>query len=144
MKRLQRAFACLLLCALLAGAVNVPAAALSDVPEDFWAKESIDRCVALRYFYLESDGTFGVGEEMSRAEFVAVLCRALGWKPTSPARAVYDDVSEKEWYAGALETAYHQGAIPARTAASVLMTSSPAARPRPCWSGPWATAASPG
>lgn len=111
MKRLQRVLSCLLLCALLAGLSAVPASALSDVPEDFWAKEDIDRCVALRYFYPESDGSFGVGKEMSRAEFVAVLCRAMGWKPTSPARAVYEDVSEKEWYAGALESAYHQGAV---------------------------------
>lgn len=111
MKRLQRVLSCLLLCALLAGLTAVPASALSDVPEDFWAKEDIDRCVALRYFYPEADGSFGVGKEMSRAEFIVVLCRALGWKPTSPARAVYEDVSEKEWYAGAVETAYHQGAI---------------------------------
>ena len=111
MKRLQRVLSCLLLCALLAGLTAVPASALSDVPEDFWAKEDIDRCVALRYFYPETDGSFGVGKEMSRSEFVVVLCRCLGWKPTSPARAVYEDVSEKEWYAGAVETAYHQGAI---------------------------------
>lgn len=111
MKRLQQVFACLLLCALLAGGTAVPAAALSDVPEDFWAREDIERCVALRYFYPESAGVFGVGKEMSRSEFVVVLCRALGWKPTSPARVVYEDVSEKEWYAGAVETAYHQGAI---------------------------------
>ncbi len=111
MKRLKRALSCLLLYALLGGALAVPASALSDVPEDFWAKEDIDRCVALRYFYPESDGSFGVGKEMSRAEFVVVLCRCLGWKPTSPARAVYEDVPEKEWYAGAVETAYHQGAI---------------------------------
>lgn len=111
MKRLQKIFSCLLLCALLAGLTAVPAAALSDVPEDFWAKEDIDRCVALRYFYPESDGSFGVGKEMSRSEFVVVLCRCMGWKPTSPARAVYEDVSEKAWYAGALESAYHQGAI---------------------------------
>lgn len=111
MKRLQRVLSCLLLCALLAGMFTVPASALSDVPEDFWAKEDIDRCVTLRYFYPEADGSFGVGKEMSRAEFVVVLCRAMGWKPTSPARAVYDDVSEKAWYAGALEIAYHQGAI---------------------------------
>lgn len=111
MKRLQRVLSCLLLCALLAGAAGTPASALSDVPEDFWAKEDIDRCVALRYFYPETDGNFGVGKEMSRSEFIVVLCRCLGWKPTSPARAVYEDVSEKEWYAGAVETAYHQGAI---------------------------------
>ena len=111
MKQRKRILSCLLLCALLAGLFTAPASALSDVPEDFWAKEDIDRCVALRYFYPESDGSFGVGKEMSRSEFVVVLCRAMGWKPTSPARAVYEDVSEKAWYTGALETAYHQGAI---------------------------------
>lgn len=111
MKQLQQVLSCLFLCALLAGLTAVPASALSDVPEDFWAKEDIDRCVALRYFYPETDGSFGVGKEMSRSEFVVVLCRTLGWKPTSPARAVYEDVSDKEWYAGAVEAAYHQGAI---------------------------------
>ena len=111
MKRLQRMLSCLLLCGLLAGMTALPASALSDVPEDFWAREDIDRCISLRYFYPESDGSFGVGKEMTRAEFVVVLCRTLGWKPTSPARAVYEDVSEKDWYAGAIETAYHRGAI---------------------------------
>ena len=111
MKRLQRMLSCLLLWGLLAGMTALPASALSDVPEDFWAREDIDRCISLRYFYPESDGSFGVGKEMTRAEFVVVLCRTLGWKPTSPARAVYEDVSEKDWYAGAIETAYHRGAI---------------------------------
>jgi len=111
MKRLRQALSCLLLCGFLALTASVPAAALSDVPEGFWAREDIERCVALKYFYLESDGSFGTGREMTRAEFVAVLCRAMGWKPTSPARAVYEDVPEKEWYAGAVEAAYHQGAI---------------------------------
>ncbi len=111
MKRLRRILSSLLLCALLAGLSAVPVSALSDVPEDFWAKEDISRCVVLGYFYPEEGGNFGVGKKMSRSEFVVVLCRALGWKPTSPARAVYSDVSEKAWYAGAVETAYHQGAI---------------------------------
>ncbi len=114
MKRLQRTLLCFLMCALLAGMSAVPASALSDVPEDFWAKEDIDRCVSLRYFYPESDGSFGVGKEMTRAEFLVVLCRALGWKPASPARMIYADVPEKVWYAGAVETAYHQGAITAQ------------------------------
>ncbi len=111
MKRLRRILACLLLCALLAGISAVPAAALSDVPEDFWAREDIERCISLKYFYPEAGGSFGVGKEMSRAEFVVVLCRVLGWKPTSPARAVYEDVPGTAWYAGAVETAYHQGVI---------------------------------
>lgn len=111
MKRLKRTLSCLLLCGLLTGLLPLSASALSDVPEDFWAKENIERCVALRYFYAESDGSFGVGKEMSRAEFLVVLCRCLGWKPTSPAQAIYDDVPEKVWYAGVVETAYRQGAV---------------------------------
>jgi len=111
MKRLRKVLACLLLCALLAGMAAIPAAALTDVPEDFWAREDIERCMNLKYFYSESDGSFGVGKEMSRAEFAVVLCRFFGWKPAAPARAVYDDVPEKAWYAGAIETAYNHGAI---------------------------------
>jgi len=111
MKQLRKVLACLLLSGLLAAMAAVPAAALSDVPEGFWAKEDIERCLTLKYFYPESGGGFGVGKEMSRAEFTAVLCRFFGWNPTSPARAVYDDVSERAWYAGAIEAAYHRGAI---------------------------------
>ncbi len=111
MKRLQQALSCLLLCALLACGLSAPASALSDVPEDFWAKEDIDRCVALKYFYPETGGSFGVGREMSRSEFLVVLCRLLGWKASAPARPIYEDVPEKAWYAGVVETAYHQGAI---------------------------------
>ena len=111
MKRLQKALSCLTLCALLACGLSAPAAALSDVPDDFWAKEDISRCIALKYFYAESDGSFGVGKEMSRAEFLVVLSRLFGWKPSAPARPIYEDVPEKAWYAGVVETAYHQGAI---------------------------------
>ena len=49
MKRLQRMLSCLLLWGLLAGMTALPASALSDVPEDFWAREDIDRCISLRY-----------------------------------------------------------------------------------------------
>lgn len=111
MKRLRKGLACLLLCALLAGIMTMPAAALTDVPEDFWAKEDIDRGVALRYFYAEVDGSFGVGKEITRAEFAAVLCRFFGWKMGSPPSGLYEDVDVSAWYAGPVEIAYRQGAI---------------------------------
>ena len=111
MKQLRKVLSCLMLCALLACGLSAPASALSDVPADFWAKEDIDRCVALKYFYPEADGSFGVGKEMSRSEFLVVLSRLFGWKAAAPARPIYEDVPEKAWYAGVVETAYHQGAI---------------------------------
>ena len=111
MKHLRLFLRRALLGVLAACVIASPASAISDVPEDFWAKGDIERCVALKYFYLESDGTFGAGKEMSRAEFLVVLCRLFGWKATAAAREVYEDVPKKAWYAGAVETAYHHGAI---------------------------------
>lgn len=112
-RRLSALLAGLTLCALLAPALTVPvsAAALSDVPAGFWAEEDIRRCVEQGYFYPETGNLFGVGKEMTRAEFVVVLCRFFGWRPTVPPRVVYEDVPDDVWYAGAVDIAYRQGAI---------------------------------
>lgn len=113
---LRRIFACLTLCALLVG--NVPAAAANyyaDVPGDFWAAEDIRSCVRQGYFFLES-GNFGVGKEMTRAEFAVVLCRFFGWKAVIPSRVIYEDVPTNVWYAGAIETAYRKGVITSQRA----------------------------
>lgn len=109
---LQRALCCLMLLALLAGgAPSAAGATYSDVDPDFWAEEDIRRCVQEGWFFLESDGSFGVGKEMSRAEFVVVLCRFFGWRPITPPRGVYEDVPTDTWYAGAVEAAYRQGMV---------------------------------
>lgn len=110
---LSALLASLTLCAALVSALAVPAAAVSvsDVPAGFWAEEDIRRCVEQGYFYLEDGGRFGVGTEMTRSEFVVVLCRFFGWKPTLPARTIYQDVPGSLWYAGAVEAAYRQGAV---------------------------------
>lgn len=110
-RRLSASLAGLVLCALLAPVLTASAAAPSDVPAGFWAEEDIRRCVEQGYFYLEGGSLFGVGKEMTRAEFVVVLCRFFGWKPTIPPRVVYEDVSDDAWYAGAVEIAYREGAI---------------------------------
>lgn len=104
MKRLRKVLACLLLCALLAGMAASPAA-LADGPEG----GDIDRCIALNYFNPEIEDS--VDGEMTRAGFTAALCRFFGWEPTADPRAIYEDVSVNEWYAGAVETAYRQGAV---------------------------------
>lgn len=112
MKHFHRLLSGLLLCLLLAAAFPpAPAAALSDVPDGFWAENDIRRCVELGYIYPESNGSFGVGKELTRAEFLVILSRFFGWKAASPARLVYDDVSEEAWYAGVIESAYQQGVL---------------------------------
>lgn len=112
MKHLIRSIlSCALCCAILLS--TLPAALAADLPDDFWAKEDIQRCMDLGYFYAESDGSFGVGKEVTRAECAALICRFFGWKPTVPANQVFEDVSTDAWYAGAVETALRQGAVAA-------------------------------
>lgn len=101
MKRPWKSLACLLLCALLAGALST--SALAAGPGD------AVRCEELGYFDPEAGDC--VEGEMTRAEFTAALCRFFGWEPAANPRAIYEDVSMGEWYAGYIETAYCQGAV---------------------------------
>lgn len=71
MKRtiLKKLTACLCLCAVLSGALTVPAGAASfqDVPSNHWAATAIDRCAAQGWFQGKTADTFGVGQPMTRA-----------------------------------------------------------------------------
>ena len=119
MKRfLGRALSCLLLAALLIGAVPAGAAStgFTDVPAGSWAAEEIRRCVELGLFRGESSTRFGMGHEMTRASFAVVLCRLFGWTMETPETGTYTDVQDKNaWYFSAVETAYAHGAITRQT-----------------------------
>jgi len=113
-KQLKRLLSCLVLCALLAGSLTVPATAaggFADVPANHWAAESIQRCVKLGFFQGQSATRFGLGQKMTRAAFTVVLCRFFGWETAVPAKDIYEDVPANVWYAGAVETAYSHGAL---------------------------------
>lgn len=72
---------------LLSAAPLSPAAsaAFSDA-EGTWAAEVIEKAEGYGLMNGYPDGTFGVGKELTRGEFVAVLCRMFGWDAASPAR----------------------------------------------------------
>ena len=65
---------------LLSAAPLSPAAsaAFSDA-EGTWAAEVIAKAEGYGLMNGYPDGTFGVGKELTRGEFVAVLCRMFGW-----------------------------------------------------------------
>lgn len=70
---------------LLSAAPLSPAAsaAFSDA-EGTWAAEVIEKAEGYGLMNGYPDGTFGVGKELTRGEFVAVLCRMFGWDAASP------------------------------------------------------------
>ena len=112
-KTLQRMLGILVLCAMLAGSLTIPAAAagFQDVPANHWAGESIRRCVENGFFKGQTETRFGLGQNMSRSAFAVVLCRFFGWETGVPTEQTYSDVPVDAWYAGAVEAAYKQGAL---------------------------------
>ena len=85
----------------------------TDVPDDHWAAESIKEATSLGIFQGVSENRFGLGQPISRAEFVTALVRYFGWEAVTPQRSTYADVSPDAWYASAVETARANGAVAA-------------------------------
>ncbi|WP_164779650.1 S-layer homology domain-containing protein [Paenibacillus kobensis] len=57
---------------------SAPAASFSDVPADYWAAKTISRAIKLGIVTGYPDDTFRPGGTATRAEFAAMLSRALG------------------------------------------------------------------
>ena len=84
--------------------LSPPARAFSDT-DGHWAQADINK--ARDYGLMEGylDGRFGIGVELTRAEFVTILCRMFGWEILSPATPSYIDCPTGEWYYSSVETA---------------------------------------
>lgn len=117
-KRLQGLLAGVLVCAFLAAALPAPAAAadFADVPDTHWAADAISRAADLGLIKGQTASRFGLGQPMTRAAFVTVLCRMFGWEMISPEEGSYTDNQDKSaWYYSAVETARAHGAITEQT-----------------------------
>lgn len=77
-----------------------------DVPLDFWANSSIKFVTEKGLFEGTSESTFDPHAQMTRGMYVTVLSRfgdKVGddWRISCDTPAVFDDVSEDEWFAEA-------------------------------------------
>lgn len=70
-----------------------------------WAASVMDKAGEYGLMQGYPDGRFGVGEYLSRAEFVTVLCRMFGWEAVSPESPSFIDCPADQWYAGYVEAA---------------------------------------
>ena len=109
-KRGLKKIICLLLCLML-----VFPAALSAQPgidyEGHWAKNSIKVLFEKGFVTGYTDGSFKPDKEISRAEFMAIVNRAVGFD--EKAEISFKDVKQGEWYyehiAGAVKAGYIKG-----------------------------------
>ncbi|MDD4715523.1 MAG: S-layer homology domain-containing protein [Oscillospiraceae bacterium] len=94
----------------------LPAAAadshFSDVPSTHWAADSIRQATGLGIIKGVGNGKFGLGQAVTRAEFVTMLARLFGWKTAAPSTPSFtDNQNTSSWYYGAIEAAAANGAV---------------------------------
>lgn len=82
-----------------------------DLDKKHWAKKYIDKLVELKIIQGYSDGTFKPENNITRAEFVKVLIKALKLEKTSGKE--FED-TKNHWAKNYLSTAYNEGIIKGR------------------------------
>lgn len=73
-----------------------------------WAEETVNGMGSRLIVNGTDSGLYNPDREMTRAEFAAVLIRGLGLKPET-GETPFTDVSDAEWYSGAIRTAADYG-----------------------------------
>ena len=75
-----------------------------------WAREDVSLLASKQLIEGLSDTRFGPNEPITRAQFTAMLVRALGLKDQGD-HASFQDVKVNDWYAAAVATAVEHGLI---------------------------------
>ena len=100
-----------LIAAVMTAQMSVPAFALeySDVPRDHWAYSEIQRSGEIGFMSGMGDGTFGLGQNVTRAQFVSMLVRMFGWSASEGTG--FSDVAPGDWYYSDVLTASDMGVL---------------------------------
>lgn len=78
-----------------------------DIPADHWVWEAVRRLSAKHVVEGVDTGSFAPDTAVTRAQFAAMLVRAMGW--TAASAAPFADVASDAWYAQAVAAAYEHG-----------------------------------
>ena len=100
-----------LIAAVMTAQMSVPAFAqeYSDVPRDHWAYSEIQKAGEIGFMSGMGDGTFGLGQNVTRAQFVSMLVRMFGWGASEGTG--FSDVAPGDWYYSDVLTASDMGVL---------------------------------
>jgi hypothetical protein len=84
---------------------NVSALPFTDIPAGYWAYDAIDNLYTKGLASGYPDDSFRPDEATTRAEFVAILVKALNLSVVKPDTPAFADVAPGDWYYGPVETA---------------------------------------
>ncbi|MCX7614827.1 MAG: S-layer homology domain-containing protein [Clostridiales bacterium] len=112
MKKITALFLTLVL-AFSAMPVNLASAdtVYSDVPSSNWAADYIQKVTSLGIMQGLGSNQFGIGRNIKRCEFTAMLVRLFKWQKVTPVKASFTDVTSSKWYYSEVETAVKFGAV---------------------------------
>jgi hypothetical protein len=86
-----------------------PAAPFTDLGKYSWAQEAVEKLAALGIVKGTSNTTFSPAEQVSRADFILMLVRALGLK--AEASDAFSDVQPQDYYYDAVAIAKKLGIV---------------------------------
>lgn len=112
MKNLKKVTALVIVLAMALSSVAF--ASFSDVSEDASYNEAVQVMSSLGLLVGYEDGTFGPDKTITRAEFAAVIVRALGMEDAAKGASVntiFTDVPADHWASGYVQIANQQGII---------------------------------
>lgn len=112
MKMFRRAAALLLMMALLLIPVRAADTVFRDVPERHWAYESVQKAAQYGLVGGVGGGKFGLGQNVTRAQYAKMLCALMGWSLSAPETGSFADNQDKaKWYYAVMETVYDRGVL---------------------------------
>ncbi len=110
MKKLIAALSAVVLC--LSMPIASFAGSYSDVSTDHWAYSQIQKAAEEGFMSGMGDGTFGLGQKVTKAQFVSMVVRLFGWdKIDYQFSSINDNQDSSQWYYSDVETAAYNGAI---------------------------------
>ena len=80
-----------------------------DVPPSYWAHDVIHHLNSQGYISGYPDGTFRPVNQITRAEFCAIMDKVLKLTPYTPQTPQFSDVNPGDWFYQAVETAVSAG-----------------------------------
>ena len=108
MKNLKKVLALVVALTMVLGTVCF---AFTDVAEDADVYTAVQTLSSLSILNGYEDGTFGPDKDITRAEFAAVVCRALGYDSKATAATSFSDVPADHWASGYINMATNLGVI---------------------------------
>lgn len=96
-----------------------PSDAYAEALQNHWAKKEISDLVDKGIVKGYEDGSLGLDKNITKAEFITLLIRALGVE-NEKYDDVFSDVSADDWYAEYISTAYKNGWIAGDGSGNVL------------------------